>query len=112
MKLSNKVRENLSKLLNKIDFIETSRNSHDAMEWLHGKIKGRRVVICLWNSCREYKKPVLQVNIYDDTFKNPVKSKSDLLDSYEIMISGKILQKRNYHVDDWYHCNHCYFGAL
>ncbi len=55
MKLSNKVRENLSKLLNKIDFIETSRNNHDVMEWLHGKIKGRRVVICLWNSCREYK---------------------------------------------------------
>lgn len=55
MKLSNKVRENFSKLLNKIDFIETSRNSHDVMEWLHGKIKGRRVVICLWNSCREYK---------------------------------------------------------
>ena len=55
MKLSNQVRENLSKLLNKIDFIETSRNSHDVMEWLHGKIKGRRVVICLWNSCREYK---------------------------------------------------------
>lgn len=55
MKLSNKVRENLSKLLNKIDFIETSRNSHDVMEWLHGKIKGRRVVICLWNSCMGYK---------------------------------------------------------
>lgn len=47
MKLSNKVRENLSKLLNKIDFIETSRNTHEVMEWLHGKIKGRRVVICL-----------------------------------------------------------------
>lgn len=93
MKLLNQVRENLSKLLNKIDFIETSRNSHDVMEWLHGKIKGRRVVICLWNSCREYKKPVLQVNIYDDTFKSPVKSKSDLLESYEITVNGKVSRK-------------------
>ena len=93
MKLSNKVRENLSELLNKIDFIETSRNTHEVMECLHGKIKGRRVVICLWISCREYKKPVLQINVYDDTFKSPVKPKSDLLESYEISVNGKVSRK-------------------
>lgn len=90
MKIPANVRSKLSQLLQNISFVESFRRSQDVIEWYHGKIDKREVLICIWNFQKEYGKPLLQVDIYDNTNKSAVKSKSDMIDSYEISHTGKL----------------------
>lgn len=87
------VRYKLSKLLQDIKFVESMRRTHEVTEWYHGKINGKEVVICIWNFCKEYKKPLLQVDIYDNANKSSVKSTKDMIDSFEISHTGKLFHK-------------------
>lgn len=93
MKIPANVRSKLSQLLQNISFVESFRHSQDVIEWYHGKINKKEVIVCVWNFCKEYKKPLLQVDIYDNTNKSVVKSKSDMIDSYEISHTGKLFHK-------------------
>ena len=93
MKIAANVRSKLSQLLQNISFIESHRRSQDVMECYHGKINGKEVVVCVWNYTKEYKKPLLQVDIYDNTNKSVIKSTKDMIDSFEISHTGKLSHK-------------------
>ncbi|AIW03849.1 hypothetical protein CPT_Moogle112 [Citrobacter phage Moogle] len=87
------VRTKLSQLLNNIQFIESMRRQSEAAEWYYGKINKKEVIVCVWNFCKEYKKPLLQVDIYDNTNKSSIKTTRDMIDSYEISHTGKLFHK-------------------
>ncbi|WBF80926.1 hypothetical protein EAMBIBNC_00011 [Citrobacter phage BSwM KMM4] len=49
MKIPANVRSKLSQLLQNISFVESHRRSQDVIEWYHGKINKKEVLICIWN---------------------------------------------------------------
>lgn len=93
MKITTRNRTNLNKLLNRIGFIESSRHVQDCSETYKGKIGKQKVIISVWHFSPEYKKPSLMVNVYDNIIDSPVKSSNDLLSSYEITFTGKLISK-------------------
>ena len=90
MKIPANVRSKLSQLLQNISFVESHRRSQGVIEWYRGKINKKEVLICIWNFQKEHGKPLLQVDIYDNTSKSAVKSKADMIDSYEISHTGRL----------------------
>lgn len=93
MNINTRNRTNLNKLLNRLNFIESSRHVQDCSENYKGKIGKQKVIVSVWNYSPEYKKPSVMVNVYDNTIDSPVKSGDDLISSYEITFTGKVITK-------------------